>query len=284
MLRKIVFFFLLSVPIYSIELDFLDQLQKPYYLLLRDCLKDEVLEIDNYSLKNRNTSLGSLIKIFTILAKYNNKPINISESYQCKGFKATDYSVCWLKNGHGYISLLPAFAVSCNSYFYFFSREIDFDLFINVLRDWGLYYGFENKGRQILNREEQIASMIGKNNFIKIKPIDFFNAMEMLLLKKKRIPEDLYNLIYTGMRMVYVNGTVKEVREKLDLSSEVNIICKTGTGQYEKDGKVDIKKVNGFFIGLLDNRYLCFVMIEETRGIEAAKIGLMVFKEILSVY
>ncbi|MGC8771287.1 MAG: hypothetical protein ACP5Q5_08550, partial [Brevinematia bacterium] len=178
-------------------------------------------------------------------------------------------------------SLSPSFIYKYYIIFLLFSQVIGQP---HVLSEWGLYKGFENKGRTILNREEQIAAMIGKNNFIKIKPIDFFNAIESLIFKTKYLPDDLYKLLISGMNMVYINGTVSEIRRKLDLFSDVNIICKTGTGQYEKDGKPDLRRVNGFFVGCLNNRFLCYVMVEDVRSIFAAEIGLKIFKSILSDY
>ncbi|MCX7820732.1 MAG: penicillin-binding transpeptidase domain-containing protein [Brevinematales bacterium] len=278
-------FTLFCSNLFSLDIDFLSEIKTPYLILLKDCEKDEwIIEIDEYNLKYKTFSLGSLIKIFTIISKFKNRSVDIEERHRCNGFNANDYSVCWLKDGHKELSLIPAFAQSCNSYFYYFAKEIDFKLFLEVLREWDLYYGIENKGRVILNREEEIAAMIGKNNFIKIRPIDFFIAMENFIFKKKYLPEDLYKVLISAMNFVYINGTVREVREKLYLSSSQNIICKTGTGQYEKDGKPDIRKVNGFFVGCLNNRFLCFVMIENTRGIVAAEVGLKIFKNILSEY
>ncbi|MEJ5285071.1 MAG: penicillin-binding transpeptidase domain-containing protein [Brevinematales bacterium] len=284
-MRFLLLMFFLYSSLFSIDFGFLSDINKPYIVILKDCKNNEfIINIDDYNLKNKPLSHGSLVKIFTIIAKFKNRSVDVTERHRCKGFNADDYSVCWLKDGHGELSLIPAFALSCNSYFYYFSKDVDFNLFLDVLSEWGLYKGFENKGRTILNREEQIAAMIGKNNFIKIKPIDFFNAIESLIFKTKYLPDDLYKLLISGMNMVYINGTVSEIRRKLDLSSDVNIICKTGTGQYEKDGKPDLRRVNGFFVGCLNNRFLCYVMVEDVRSIFAAEIGLKIFKSILSDY
>ncbi len=97
-----ILFFSISTA-FTLDIGFLSDINKPYLLMLKDCVNNEwIINIDDYNLRYNTISHGSLIKIFTIISKYNkykNNNVDVSRNYRCQGFNAKDYSVCWLKKG-----------------------------------------------------------------------------------------------------------------------------------------------------------------------------------------
>lgn len=251
---------------------------------VKDIKKNKMLcTYDNFNMGNTELPLGSLIKIFSIIVKFKNHPIDPTETHFCGGYdENTPYvSRCWLKKGHGQMSLIPALAHSCNTFFYHFVQDIDFHLFIETLKEWGILKGSENWGKRFISKEEQIMAMIGKMNILKLKPIDIIESYGGIFSEKRKLQEDVKEILVEGMRLCYQNGTASKTREKLFLPVDVPIVCKTGTGVFEKDGKINMRKTSGSFIGLLEERYLVFVFVENSTGAEApAAVGLSILKEI----
>jgi len=258
-----------------------------FCVYLKDIKSDKILYVyDKNNLGNSELSLGSIIKIFSIIAKFKNHPVDIAETHFCNGYdENTPYVVkCWLREGHKKISLIPAIANSCNTYFYYFVQDIDFNLFIETLKEWKILKGSENWGKKFISREEQIMAMIGKMNILKLKPIDIVESFAKIFMDKKRLQSEVRDVLFDGMRLCYQQGTASKVRKKLFLSTDFPVICKTGTGIFEENGKIDIKKTNGSFIGLLENRYLVFVFVENSTGAETpTEIGLSILREVNSM-
>ncbi len=259
-------------------------INKPFYILVKDIEKNEVIYVhDEYDIGGKSIPLGSLIKVFSVIAKFKNHPIDPSETHFCRGWN-TDLSEiqCWLKKGHGNTSLVPAIANSCNIYFYNFVKDIDFSLFIDTLKEWDILIGSENWGKRYITEREQIMAMIGKMNILKLRPSDILESYTKVLFSDK-LTEDIKEILIEGMSLCYRRGTASGAREKLRLSENLPIICKTGTGVFEKDGKIDIRKTNGSFIGILNNRYAVFVFVENSTGAkEPSEIGLILLKKFLS--
>ncbi|MCX5778595.1 MAG: penicillin-binding protein 2 [Elusimicrobia bacterium] len=63
---------------------------------------------------------GSTFKIITFSAAVNEDKINLAETFDCTGkfVLGNKTFACWLKTGHGPITLIPALINSCNVYFY----------------------------------------------------------------------------------------------------------------------------------------------------------------------
>jgi len=255
-----------------------------FCLYLYDLEKNEIIYYnDKYNIGNKKLPVGSIIKIYSIIAKFKNHPIDITESYYCYGWseKIPYEARCWLKSGHKKQNLIQAIANSCNTYFYYFVQDIDFKLFIETLKEFGILNSSENFGRKIFSKDEQIMAMIGRLNFLKLNPIEIVKSLNEIFSKKSKIQREVKELLYDGMRHCYQYGTASTTREKLNIGIDLPIICKTGTGAYEENGKVDIKKTNGIFIGILDNIYLILVLVKNSVGAEIpSEIGLMVLKEI----
>jgi len=82
-------------------------------------LRNEDLPLFNRALQAMYPP-GSVFKVITFLSGVSENIVNPQETYLCSGsftLGNRDYS-CWLKTGHGRISLIPALANSCDIYFY----------------------------------------------------------------------------------------------------------------------------------------------------------------------
>ena len=225
--------------------------------------------------------LGSVIKIFSIIAKYKNHPVNPDESYFCEGWGKDPGAVsrCWLKKGHGRISLINAVAHSCNTYFYHFVQDIDFTLFVRTLREWGLVGGSENWGRSALYKDDQTRAMIGKLNIVKVKPLDLMTSCDKMFGSASGLPIEVKDILTEGMSLCYREGTAGAMREKLEMPMDLPVVCKTGTGMYEDRERDFYSKTTGVFIGVYGGKYLVLAVAKNSTGADAAsRIGLSLIK------
>lgn len=258
-------------------------------VILKDLSTGRMLyRYDPGRMAGKPVPVGSLIKIFTVIAKYRNHAVNVRETHDCAGYGPgiTDLTKCWLREGHGSLTLLNAIAFSCNSYFYGFSQDIDFSLFMDTLRDFGLLTGRENLGRTAFNRDDRIRAMIGKMNVLKIRPLDLMEGCAKLFGRgpgeRSRIPSDVREVLTDGMRACYEYGTAGSARGKLGLDGNLDILCKTGTGVFEDEDRVYPDRTNGAFLGVMNGRYLVLVLAKNTTGADrAALAGLAVFREMI---
>ena len=245
------------------------------------CTGEDIFVRDPQSMLDKPMAMGSIIKPFTIIAKFRNNPVDIGETHYCDAYNENvrDEEKCWLLAGHGRLTLIPALAHSCNTYFYNFSKDIDFALYVSVLQDWGVIPGRSAFTRRFLNPVERSMALIGKMNIMHIRATDLISAYAKIFTQKDapHLAVSAREAILDGMRMVYTVGTAKSSREKLFMPDYLPVYCKTGTGVYEDSDGVDIRRTNGFFIGVYDFRYMVYVGALETTGSHAASyIGLSV--------
>lgn len=254
----------------------------PYCVFVKEIGSDQMLfRSDVSNIGSQPIPLGSVIKIFSIIAKYKNRPVDAGETYFCPGYDQDTPSVskCWLKKGHGQISLLNAIAQSCNTYFYHFVREVDFPLFIQTLRERGILRNSDNWGRSVLNRDDQLRAMVGKLNIIRIKPLDLMDSCDKLFGRASGLPIEVTEVLTEGMSLCYRNGTASVMRKKLGMPEDLPVICKTGTGMFEEDGEVYYYKTSGIFVGVYESNYLVLAVAKETTGADKASLlGLSLIK------
>lgn len=227
--------------------------------------------------------LGSVVKIYSLIAKFRNHPVNTDETWFCPGYDRDTPSVskCWLKKGHGNISLLNALAQSCNTYFYHFVRDVDYGLFLKTLEERGILKGSDNWGRNLLNRDDQYRAMTGKLDILRIKPLDLMVSYAKLFGRDSGLPAEVADILADGLSLCYRNGTASKARVKLGLPEDLPVICKTGTGMYEKDGEVSAVKTTGVFIGIYDRRYLILALARDSTGSDRASLlGLTAVREL----
>lgn len=246
-----------------------------------------VYSYDKADWKNTMFPAGSLIKPFTIIAKFKNHQVDVLEQHYCGAYttNTSDEKKCWLLSGHKHLNLIQAIAYSCNTYFYYFSRDIDFKLFIDTLKDYGFIRGRENFGKQRLTDKEKIMAKIGKMYFLKAYIVDIIESYVTLLSgENTKISWEVQDIILDGMHQSYSYGTVSKSRTKLKLSPLLPIYTKTGTGVFIEDGDVDIRRTNGFFVGIYNFEYLVFVgACDATGSGEASYIGLAVMTNFFRV-
>ena len=156
---------------------------------------------------------------------------------------------CWLKMGHGNLNMTEALAVSCNAYFYEEFKDLDFNFFTQTMREWGLFHDAENIPDPAMSREEQTMAMIGRWAYLLIKPIDIVRGVSIIYCDRKRVREDVCDIIRRGMNLSYIAGTASQARKDLKMSDKLSVYCKTGTGVEYSDGRMDYKKTNGYFVG-----------------------------------
>jgi cell division protein FtsI/penicillin-binding protein 2 len=253
-----------------------------YCVYIEDTLSNEVLfSDDKQEIGNSPIPAGSVIKAFSIIAKYRNHPVDPGETYFCPGYDQDTPSVskCWLKKGHGKIALLNAIAQSCNTYFYHFVQDVDFGLFLRTLREWGVLHGSDNWGRRTLTRDDQVRAMIGKLDIIRVKPLDLMVSYAKLF-GRSGLPAEIKEVLTEGMSLCYRNGTASKARERLKMKEDLPVLCKTGTGMFEQDGEVSAQKTSGVFIGLYNGRYLVLALAQGSTGSDLASLlGLTVIRE-----
>lgn len=238
---------------------------------------------DPSGLLERPAALGSLIKPFTIIARYGEKEPDIGEEHFCSGFsEVPDGKRCWLKKGHRRMTLIPALGYSCNSYFYEFAKSVDFAVFLDTLRRYGLVDSRENLFERDYNRSEQIEAMVGRMRRIKIRPTDYLEAFRGIESSPSTVPQAVREVLEDGMRFCYRSGTASKAREKVRLSARLNILCKTGTGLYEDEKGADLRKTHGYFVAVIPGDSVWFVAVTDATGAdEAAECGFRLIKEYL---
>ncbi len=89
------------------------------------------IEAENWAEISTPLAVGSLLKPFAALAYARSFSHRFPE-FNCSGER------CWLPNGHGAVSIVPALAYSCNSYFRELSYAIDPTQLAEVSAAYGL--------------------------------------------------------------------------------------------------------------------------------------------------
>lgn len=103
----------------------------------------KILMNKNAPLLNRNLNVyppGSIFKIVTAYAGLAENIISTKEIFHCSGQFIIGNSIrnCWLKRGHGSVSLVDAIATSCNVFFWELGLKIGQSSLSTYAREFGL--------------------------------------------------------------------------------------------------------------------------------------------------
>jgi penicillin-binding protein 2 len=82
---------------------------------------------------------GSVLKMATVFASFEQSLKNINDKVHCPGGMqiGNRFIRCWLRTGHGDVSLLLALMMSCDTYFYDIALKIDLDSWKSTLEKFG---------------------------------------------------------------------------------------------------------------------------------------------------
>lgn len=255
----------------------------PYALLVKDYSSPQEICYDPEGFFSQLIFPGSLMKVFSILAKYNQKDYQDDKGFFCRGYGPGigDSEKCWLKAGHGKLYLTQAVAYSCNSYFYQFFQDADYERFLLFMSEEGVVQGSASWVKAAQNRDEKIETMMGRKNYLKIKPERLLDFYYRLVSGSLRVQDRLREQLLEGLRGVYIYGTASIARKRLTLSPDLPFYCKTGTGLYILNNEIDNRRTHGFFLAIYQNRIGVLVMVPDSRGAdEASMIGLAYMRKL----
>lgn len=102
-------------------------------------ISDKRHPLENKALKGQYPP-GSTFKIITALAALENGIVDANTSFECKGsYKVGNTTFkCWIKHGHGRVSLKKALRESCDVYFYHLAEQLGVDRIARTAREFGL--------------------------------------------------------------------------------------------------------------------------------------------------
>lgn len=236
-----------------------------------------LFETNWQAVKDTPIPVGSIIKIYALLAGARVKPLDPGETHPCRGNgPGISYTEeCWLREGHGTPDMLFALSHSCNTWFYYFVKDMDYGLFLDTLRRYGALRGSENFGRDTLERRETLQAMTGKMNLVKLAPADLLLSFRRIMAGDGGAPSSALDIMRDALHEAYSAGTASKARKALGMAENLPVMCKTGTGAVEEAGSVNVYRANGFFVGLWEGRYAVFAMAEDSSGADgAARLGL----------
>ncbi|MCX5782067.1 MAG: penicillin-binding transpeptidase domain-containing protein, partial [Elusimicrobia bacterium] len=100
-------------------------------------LKDKELPLFNRAIQALYPP-GSVFKVITFIGAVSDNIVNPKETYTCEGsFTLGNRTfACWLKTGHGKMSLIPAMANSCNVYFYNIGLKIGQKILESIAKEF----------------------------------------------------------------------------------------------------------------------------------------------------
>lgn len=197
---------------------------------------------------------GSLFKLVTAAAALSERLINKNHTESCKGNVKLHKKIykCWLKRGHGRLSLKQALSQSCNIYFYRLGLKIP----ASVIKKYAVLFGLskptgaefpdEDSGElpETFSRDEAVSFAAGEHPQLKVTPAQiavfisavanggrivkpsWSSAQGNLTPSKHPMTETLI-FLKDAMRQSVHNGTCSE----LSLLKK-DIAAKTGTARH----------------------------------------------------
>lgn len=258
----------------------------------------KILKDPNKPLFNRAVNAyapGSIFKVITAYAALKSGDISSKSSFECKGeFRLGKSSRhCWLRRGHGWVSLRKALATSCNVFFWQVGLKTGEKKISAAAKEFGLgkICGIELPGERqgvVPNRKWKRAKIHEKwyggdtanfsigQGYLLVSPIQALKLAGIIatdgseviphIIKsnsnknKKRIADYKYlKLIQGGMFDVVHSGSGTGRKAFL---SGVKTFAKTGTAQAGRG------KSHAWFMGysVKNNRKICFVVFLEHGG------------------
>ncbi|MCK4994872.1 MAG: penicillin-binding protein 2 [Candidatus Omnitrophica bacterium] len=257
-----------------------------------------ILKDPNAPLFNRALNVyapGSIFKVVTAYAALKDGLINSKSSFECKGEFRLGNSTrnCWLKSGHGWVSLRKAIATSCNVFFWQVGLKVGEKRISSTAREFGLgkISGIKLPGERsgvVPNLKWKRAQIHEKwypgdtanfaigQGYLLISPVQALKLAGVIasgglevtpcIIKsnlrqtQKRIADSKYiELIQDGMFDVVHSGSGTGRKAFV---SGVKTFAKTGTAQAGKG------KAHAWFMGysLKNKRKICFVVFLEHGG------------------
>lgn len=208
----------------------------------------KILGSANGDLLDKNYPSGSLAKVFTTIAYYQNHRKNFPV-LQCPATLPSDPNGCWDRKGHGQVGIVEAIGHSCNVYFTQLSKRTSPEFFRKTLKQFDLP---DAKGVEDIQ-----AVMVGKSLDWTVSPLlllraysAFFNGGYLyphgnLNAKHVLLDDPLKKIIEQGMKLSSEQGTSTEARK----ATGQPLLGKTGTSLLWTDGKVNWRETQGWWIG-----------------------------------
>lgn len=263
---------------------------------------------------------GSTFKLITLAAALNEGLTNINEKFYCSGRCSVDGETikCWRTIGHGSVSLLEGFKVSCNCVFVNLALRLGVEKYYEYLN----YFGFGKKtgvdihseSSGIIMPKEQVRNVdlarIGFGHAIAVTQLQMANAYAKITTGYSSEPHLMQSLsneqgvLYKNTsakdKITISNKTVETINHMLanNINSEgaytfvagYDVGGKTGTAQkYDENGQIASGKYISSFIGTFpakNPRYVLIVCVNEPSngayygGVVAKPIGEKIFKAI----
>ena len=209
----------------------------------------KILGATHADLLEKPSPPGSLIKVFTAISYYEQHGNHFPE-YQCPASLSSDPNGCWDRNGHGKAGIVEGLAHSCNVYFRQLAQQISPQVFRKTLQKFDLAESESSFDPQ--------GIMTGKTLDWTVSPTLLLRAYCALFnggylfqapghpARHVVLEEPIKTLIHQGMKLSAEKGTSLEARR---MSGQA-ILGKTGTSLLWRDGKVNWRETQGWWIGL----------------------------------
>jgi stage II sporulation protein D len=198
----------------------------------------KILSEENLQILQKQYPPGSLIKVFTTIAFYeqygNHFPV-----FQCPPSLASDPAGCWDRKGHGEVDITDAIAHSCNVYFRQLAEKISPETFQQTLQKFQI--------AQNLNQEPDIHKIMTGNTLIwTVSPMKLLQAYCSIFNSTVPLDDKLRTILQRGLSESSEKGTSLEARK----ASGHALLGKTGTSLLWEDGKINWRSTQGWWIGL----------------------------------
>lgn len=263
---------------------------------------------------------GSTFKLITLAAALNEGLTNVNEKFYCSGRCSVDGETikCWRTIGHGSVSLLEGFKVSCNCVFVQLALRLGVDRFYNYLKYFGIGektgVDIYSESSGIVMPKEQVRNVdlarIGFGHAIAVTQLQMANVYAKITTGYSCVPhllkslnnEDtvLYSNLNAKSEINLTEETIRTINSMLanNINSEgaytfvagYDVGGKTGTAQkYDENGQIASGKYISSFIGTYpasSPKYVLIVCVNEPSngayygGVVAKPIGEKIFKSI----
>jgi len=246
-------------------------------IIVYDIKNDKIKAVTSPNIAFKNYyPMGSVFKIVTAFALYDEKIINNSTRVNCKNYykiQNKDY-ICSKPGGHGEVNLSKAIAYSCSVYFYNFYGKFCRGTLQCAPTDYARLLLDDKHNKCKIKEPKDLSGLAdmsaGEGGFVLIRPVQMINLIKHLTKEDIKVDKKYYIAVKEGMKLSAENGTSQR--------AGINIAGKTGT-------PADIKRKNkfhGWFIGWTPAKNpetAVVVFLEDGKGYEAAEIAGKILKQ-----
>jgi cell division protein FtsI/penicillin-binding protein 2 len=225
---------------------------------------------------------GSLMKVFTLLTYISERGID-TPVYHCPASLSSDRKGCWNRNGHGEVNAEKALAYSCNVYFRQLAKRTSPESFARTIYEFGL---IRNESEILSMPENTVRKlMVGDTLEWTTETSRVLRAYCALMNggwiwpdgndKGRRVvvPLPAFEKIQNGLKRSVREGTSFEAGRL----SGVEMTGKTGTSLLMVNGKADVNRTQGLWIGMYPAdhpKIAVMTFVREGRGAtDAAPLG-----------